>query len=43
MQLLSLIGKTDVVICHSSQRHSRLQTYTHKATENKNKHILIMM
>ena len=43
MRLLSMICKTPVVICHSSKRHSTHDTYTHKATENKNKHILVMM
>ena len=46
MQLLSMISKTPVVICHSSQRHSThivTYTHTHKSTENKNKHIFCMM
>ena len=33
MQLLSMISKTPVVICHSSQRHStHIVTYTHTHT-----------
>ena len=34
MQLLSMISKTPVVICHSSQRHStHIVTYTHTHTK----------
>ena len=35
MQLLSMISKTPVVICHSSQRHStHIVTCTHTHTQS---------